>query len=94
VTISSLRSRASAIQAAEFLRHAYGGADFQPGTGQVVQHADFLHHAGWMVVGQYDSHDAKAQSIRSRAERGNQQVGRGGVRAAETVLAKKYAFKA
>ena len=45
--------------------------------GQVVQHADFLHHAGWMVVGQYDSHDAKAQSIRSRPSAAISRLGEG-----------------
>src|SRR5215471_10561704 len=76
-TISSLRSRASAI--AELLWHAYRGADFKPAAGQLVQHADLLHHSGRMVVGQHHAHDAKPQFFCSRAKRGNQKVGRGGI---------------
>ena len=82
------------VQTTEFLRHAYGGANFQSAAGQVIQHADFLHHAGRVVVGQYDSHHAKTKSLCPRAERSNQEVGGRRVRSTKMMLAEKYAFKA
>jgi hypothetical protein len=63
------------VQAAEFLWDAYGGADFQAAAGEMVQHPDFLHHPGGMIVGQDHAHDAETEFLRARAKRGNQQVG-------------------
>src|SRR5262249_36969832 len=48
----------------------------------------------WMVVGQYDSHDTKPEPLRSRAERGNQEVRGRRVRPTKMMLAEKYAFEA
>jgi hypothetical protein len=82
------------IQPGELLRHADRGTDLQAAAGQVIEHADFLDYPGGMVIGQHHAHDAKAQRLRSRGERSDQQIWRGRIGAAKMVFAEKDALEA
>src|SRR5215469_14269516 len=77
-TISSLRSRASAMVTFKRLSSCGTPIAVPISSRPPVKwssNADLLHHSGRMVVGQHHAHDAKPQFFCSRAKRGNQKVG-------------------